>query len=104
MPRKSTASPRCRSRPPRACSRAGCWRSSGGGGRWQTDGIASRRFDGYFSRMSFTELKEKVAQLTPAELAELRQVIETAETRPAVQRATPEMLAERRRLMDQVLT
>jgi hypothetical protein len=54
--------------------------------------------------MSFSELKEKVAQLTPAELAELRQVIETVESRPAVRRATPEMLAERRRLMDQVLT
>ncbi|HEV7405958.1 MAG TPA: hypothetical protein VGO11_23635 [Chthoniobacteraceae bacterium] len=54
--------------------------------------------------MSFTELKEKVAQLTPAELAELRQVMETAGDRPPVRRATPEMLAERQRLMDQVLT
>jgi DNA-binding GntR family transcriptional regulator len=54
--------------------------------------------------MSFTELKERVAQLNPAELAELREVIDADGARPAVRRATPEMLAEGRRLMDQVLT
>lgn len=54
--------------------------------------------------MSFTELKEQVAQLTPAELAELRQVMETVGNPPRARRATPEMLAERQRLMDQVLT
>lgn len=54
--------------------------------------------------MSFAELKEKVTQLNAAELAELRQVIETAGEPPPIRRATPEMLAERHRLMDQVLT
>jgi hypothetical protein len=54
--------------------------------------------------MSFTELKEKVAQFTPSEMAELREIIATAAPPPPTRRATPEMLAERRRLMDQVLT
>lgn len=54
--------------------------------------------------MSFTELKEQVAHLTPAELAELRLVMESAGDRPPARRATPEMLAERERLMDQVLS
>ena len=54
--------------------------------------------------MSFTELKDKVAQLTPAERAELRQVMETVGERRPIRSATPEMLAERQRLMDQVLT
>jgi hypothetical protein len=54
--------------------------------------------------MSFTEFKEKVAQFTPADLAELRQVMETVGDRPPVRRATPQMLAERQQLMDQVHT
>lgn len=54
--------------------------------------------------MSFIELKEQVAHLSPAELEELRQIIETTGARPQIRRATPEMLAERRRLMDQVMS
>lgn len=52
--------------------------------------------------MSFTELKEKVVALPPVELEELRQIIEAA-ARPAVRRATPEMLAERRRLSEEIM-
>ncbi|HEV7404810.1 MAG TPA: hypothetical protein VGO11_17845 [Chthoniobacteraceae bacterium] len=51
--------------------------------------------------MSFAELKEKVVDLTPAELEELGQIIEAA--RPQVRRATPEMLAERRRLSEEIM-
>ena len=52
--------------------------------------------------MSFAELKEEVSHLSPPELDELREVIE-AVTRPAVRRATPEMLAERRRLSEEIM-
>lgn len=52
--------------------------------------------------MSFIELKEQVAHLSPAELEELRQIVNAA-TRPQVRRATPEMLAERRRLSEEIM-
>ncbi len=52
--------------------------------------------------MSFTELKEKVGALSSEELEELRQLIENT-LRPPVRRATPEMLAERRRLSAEIM-
>lgn len=57
---------------------------------------------GYRLVMSFAELKQEVSHLTPAELQELRQIVEAA-TRPEVRRATPEMLAERRRLSEELM-
>jgi hypothetical protein len=52
--------------------------------------------------MSLSELKEGISHLTPAELEELRQIIDAAR-RPEVRRATPEMLAERRRLSEEIM-
>ena len=52
--------------------------------------------------MSLAQLEEELPKLTPEELAHLRAAID-ALRRPVVRRATPEMLAERRRLADEVM-